>query len=154
MPFYPVPMTLQTLAVLSVGLILGLRRALLAMGLYLGVGALGLPVFAGGAGGAAVLFGPDRWAIWRGLSLPQAFCGLARDRGLTRTVWGSIVIAMIGAALVYPTGLLQLASVVGWDKPVLEWGLYPFVPGDLVKAVIAALAARSVTRPGHLWGSS
>ncbi|MCU9850511.1 biotin transporter BioY [Defluviimonas sp. WL0024] len=151
-PFYPVPMTLQTLAVLSASLIVGFRRALGAMGIYLAAGALGMPVFAGGTGGIAILFGPTGGYL-AGFVLAAAFCGLARDLGLTRANSGCIAVALIGAALVYPTGLLRLGAVVGWDKPVLEWGLYPFVAGDLVKAVIAVLFSRGATRLGHLWGA-
>ncbi len=144
-PFYPVPMTLQTLAVLGLGLGLGLRRSLGAMGLFLALGGIGLPVFAGGSGGLAVLFGPTGGYLI-GFVVAAAFCGWARDRGWTKQVLGSTAVALIGAALVYPTGLLQLAAVVGWDKPVLAWGLYPFVLGDLLKAMIAGLGAVAITR--------
>ncbi|MEO1250378.1 MAG: biotin transporter BioY [Pseudomonadota bacterium] len=52
----------------------------------------------------------------------------------------------MGAALVYPTGLLQLGVLFGWDKPILEWGLYPFVLGDLTKALLAAFGVTAANR--------
>ncbi|MGB0661921.1 MAG: biotin transporter BioY [Mangrovicoccus sp.] len=136
-PFYPVPMTLQTLAILSTGLVLGLRQGGIAIASFLGLGALGLPVFAGGKGGMAVFFGPTGGYLI-GFALAVLFCGFARDRGWTRSLPGAAIVALIGAALVYPTGILQLGAVLGWDKPILEWGLTPFILGDVTKAFIAA----------------
>lgn len=144
-PFYPVPMTLQTAAVLGTGLTLGLRRGGAAMGLFLAMGAAGLPVFAGGKGGAMVLAGPTGGYLI-GFLIAALFCGFAHDRGWTKTLIGACASALVGAALVYPTGLLQLGAVVGWEKPVLDWGLYPFVPGDIAKALIVGLGAFALTR--------
>lgn len=144
-PFYPVPMTLQTLAILATGLTLGLRRAGAALTLFLALGAVGVPVFAGGKAGAMVFTGPTGGYLI-GFFLAALFCGFAADRGWTRTAIGACAAALIGAALVYPTGLFQLGSIVGWEKPVFEWGLYPFIPGDIVKALIAGLGAFALTR--------
>lgn len=144
-PFYPVPMTLQTLAVLGTGLALGLRAGGAAIALFLLAGAAGLPVFAGGKAGVAVLMGPTGGYLI-GFTLAVLFCGWARDRGWTRGVLGSCAVALTGAALIYPTGLLQLGALLGWDKPILEWGLYPFIAGDLVKALLAGLGATVANR--------
>ncbi len=144
-PFYPVPMTLQTLAVLGLGLALGMQRALGALGTFLVAGCLGLPVFAGASGGVSVLFGPTGGYLI-GFVIAAGFCGWARDRGWTKSLAGSLLVALIGAALVYPTGLLQLGALVGWDKPVLAWGLYPFILGDLLKALIAGLGVVAIRR--------
>ncbi len=138
LPFYPVPMTLQTLAVIGVGLTLGLRGALAAVSAFLVAGFCGLPLFAGGAGGPAVLIGPTGGYLI-GFLLSAGFCGWARDRGWTRQLRGSLGVALLGAVLVYPTDLLQLGLLLGFDKPILAWGLYPFIVGDLVKAALAGL---------------
>lgn len=144
-PFYPVPMTLQTLAVVAVGLTLGLRGALCAVSAFLLAGFSGLPLFAGGAGGPAVLIGPTGGYLI-GFLVSAAFCGWAKDRGWTRSLLGSLAVALLGACLVYPTGLLQLGAVLGFDQPILAWGLFPFILGDLVKAAIAGLAVVAARR--------
>ena len=144
-PFYPVPMTLQTVVVLALGLALGWRRALGAVAGFLAMGASGLPVFAGGAAGPLVLLGPTGGYL-AGFVLAAVFCGLAADRGLTRNVLGGTAIALLGAAIIYVPGLLQLGTVIGWDKPVLSLGLYPFILGDIVKALLAALTTAAAFR--------
>ncbi len=144
-PFYPVPMTLQTIAVLGTGLALGLRLGATAIGSFLALGALGLPVFAGGKGGLAVLAGPTGGYLI-GFALAVVFCGWAHNRGWTKGLLGISLVALFGAALVYPTGLVQLGVLFGWDKPILEWGLYPFVLGDLTKALLAAFGVTAANR--------
>lgn len=152
-PFYPVPMTMQTLVVLALGLVGGWRRGIGSVVAFLAAGALGAPVFAGGAAGPLVFLGPTGGYLI-GFVAAAGLCGLARDRGLTQTVLGSIAAALLGAALIYVPGLLQLGTVIGWDKPVLDYGLYPFVLGDAVKALIAGLAtvaaARTFTKGGKV----
>lgn len=148
-PFIPVPMTLQTLAVLGAGLTLGLRRGGAAVATFLAMGAAGLPVFAGGKAGLLVFTGPTGGYLL-GFLIAALFCGFAADRGWTRTLLGALATAFVGAALVYPTGLWQLGAVVGWDKPVLAWGLTPFLFGDAVKAVIAGLGAYALARRSNV----
>jgi len=143
-PFYPVPQTLQTLAVLAVGLALGLRLGLASLMTYMAAGLAGLPVFAGGAAGPAVFLGPTGGYLL-GFVIAAAFCGWARDRGWTRTLFAAAAVAILGGALVYPTGLLWLGIVIGWDKPVLASGLTPFILGDLIKALLAGLGYAAVT---------
>ena len=144
-PFYPIPMTLQTVAVLGTGLALGLRLGATAIGSFLALGALGLPIFAGGKGGLAVFAGPTGGYLI-GFALAVIFCGWARNRGWTKGVLGASLVALIGAALVYPTGLLQLGVLFGWDKPILEWGLYPFSVGGLAKSALAAAVCPAAWR--------
>ncbi len=148
-PFYPVPMTLQTLAVIGVGLALGRTGALAAVAGFLAAGLAGLPLFAGGAGGPGVLIGPTGGYLV-GFLIAAGFCGWARDRGWTRGLFGCLAVSLTGALLVYPTGLLQLGLVLGFDQPLLAWGLYPFVLGDLVKAALAGLAAAALFRASKI----
>ncbi|MEM8555622.1 MAG: biotin transporter BioY [Pseudomonadota bacterium] len=150
-PYYPVPMTLQTVAVLGTGLALGLRQGGAAVATFLGAGAVGLPVFAGGKGGFEVFARPTGGYLI-GFAIAVLFCGWARDRGWTQSLPGASVVALLGTALVYPTGLLQLGAVLGWDKPILEWGLAPFILGDITKALIAAFGVTLGARALGLGG--
>ena len=136
-PFYPVPMTLQTMVVLALGLGLGLHRGVSAVLLFLAAGFAGLPVFAGGHAGPAVFLGPTGGYLI-GFILAAGICGWMRDRGYTKNIYASVAVALFAGAFIYVPGLLQLGTVIGWDKPVLALGLYPFILGDIVKALVAA----------------
>lgn len=140
LPFTPVPITGQTLAVLLVGGLLGSRLGAAALLTYLAQGAAGLPVFAGGTGGLAVLTGPSGGYLV-GFVAAAFVTGWLIERGVDRTPW--VMAAMLaGNAVVYAVGLPWLAYFVGADV-VLTAGLWPFVPGDLVKLIIAALTLPS-----------
>jgi len=137
-PWSPVPITGQTFAVLLSGAVLGSRRAFLAQALYLAEGALGLPVFAGGAAGAAVLAGPTAGYL---LAFPLAasLTGTLAERGWDRR-FGTMMIAMLAGSLpIFALGLALLSRFVPTGG-LLAAGLYPFLPGDLIKATLAALA--------------
>lgn len=144
-PFYPVPMTLQTMVVLGLGLAGGWRRGVGSVVLFLSAGAMGMPVFAGGAAGPLVLLGPTAGYLF-GFILAAGLCGLARDRGFTGNIVGAMLVALLGAAIIYVPGLLYLGSLLGWDKPILSYGFYPFVLGDLVKALLAGLGTIAISR--------
>lgn len=137
-PMFPVPMTLQTLAVLAVGAAFGARLGAATLVLYALEGAAGLPVFAGFSGGAHVIAGPTGGYII-GFILAAGLVGYLAERGWSSHVAKLGLATLLGAALIYVPGLLWLAQFTGAEK-VLELGLYPFVPGDVVKAVLAALA--------------
>jgi biotin transporter BioY len=136
LPFTPVPLTGQPFAVLLVGALLGARRGAAAMLAYLGEGALGLPVFAGGAAGPAAMFGPSGGYL-AGF-VPAAFVtGFLAERGWDRrflTTWAAMA---LGSATLFACGLPWLALFVGWDN-VIATGLLPFLPGDLLKQALAA----------------
>ncbi len=136
-PLWPVPVTGQTFAVLSVGLVCGWRIGGAALLLYLIEGALGLPFFAGGKSGWAVVVGASGGYIW-GFILAAALVGWLAERGWDRNVWRTAVALFCGNVVLYVPGLLWLGQVVGWDKPVLEWGLTPFLFGDFLKLALAA----------------
>ncbi|MCA0275152.1 MAG: biotin transporter BioY [Proteobacteria bacterium] len=141
-PFYPVPMTMQTLVVIGLGLALGPVRGAAAVALYLTQGALGLPVFAGTPEkgiGLAYMMGPTGGYL-AGYLPAAALAGWLAERGWDRNAFTAMLAALLAGAVIYVPGLLWLGSVVGWDKPVLAFGLYPFIPGDVMKAVLAAIA--------------
>ena len=140
-PFYPVPMTMQTFVVLVLGMAYGWRLGVATMALYLVEGAFGLPVFAGTPErglGLAYMLGPTGGYLL-GFVIAAAVCGWLAERGWGRTMVSTCGAMAIGNALIYGPGLLWLGSVVGWDKPVLQWGLTPFLLGDLAKLALAVL---------------
>jgi len=141
-PFYPVPMTMQTFVVLTLGITYGWRLGAATLALYLVEGAFGLPVFAGTPEkgiGLAYMFGPTGGYLM-GFLLAAAACGWLAERGWDRSVTKTAAAMLIGNVIIYLPGLLWLGALVGWDKPILEWGLTPFLLGDLVKLALAAAA--------------
>ena len=137
-PFFPVPLTLQTFAVFLIGLSFGWRLGGITVALYLLEGALGLPVFAGGKGGLIVFMGPTAGYL-AGFLLAATACGWFAERGFDRNYTKLFTALLISNILLYAPGLLWLGSLIGWHKPVLELGLYPFVMGDLLKIAMAVL---------------
>jgi biotin transport system substrate-specific component len=137
LPFSPVPVTGQTLAVILVGMLLGSRRGSLALLTYLAEGLAGLPVFAGGTAGLARLLGPTGGYLV-GFIVAAYVTGLLAERGWDRRVGTTLLAMLFGNAVIYALGLPWLAAFVGVQR-ALPLGLYPFIPGDLLKVVLAAL---------------
>jgi biotin transport system substrate-specific component len=139
-PFWPVPMSMQTFVVLTLGVAYGWRLGTATLLLYLAEGALGLPVFAGTPAkgiGIAYMMGPTGGYLL-GFVVAAAVCGWLAERGWDRNALTTAGAMLIGNLIIYLLGLLWLGTLMGWDKPVLEWGLYPFLAGDLVKIALAA----------------
>lgn len=140
-PFYPVPITMQTFVVLVMGMAFGWRLAAATVAFYLVQGAFGLPVFAGTPErgiGLAYMVGPTGGYLL-GYLAAAALCGWLAERGWDRSVLKTGCAMVAGNVVIHAAGLIWLGSVIGWEKPVLELGLYPFIPGDLAKLVLAAL---------------
>ena len=140
---WPVPVTGQTFAVLMIGALLGARRASLSVLIYLMEGAAGLPVFAQGRGGFMALSGPTGGYLV-GFVFAVYIVGLLAERGWDRRI-GTTVLAMVfGNIAIYTFGLFWLCCLVYMGKlaistnKILTVGLYPFVPGDLLKIALAA----------------
>lgn len=147
-PFFPVPMTLQTLAILIVGLSFGARLGTATLITYLGYGAMGLPVFANGMNGLA--FAGPTAGFLLGFVLMAGLAGLAADRGIAKGFVATALVTLALAALLYVPGIawpMAVASVTGVDAAWAgqEIGYYwthfiaPFLIGDAVKAILAAL---------------
>jgi len=149
-PLFPVPVTGQTFGVLLVGALLGGRRGALAVLCYLAQGAAGLPVLAGGAGGAARMLGPTGGYLL-GFVLAAFVTGWLCEHGWDRRLRTSLIAMFIGNVCIYVIGLPWLANFVGWER-VLGVGLLPFIPGDLLKIVLAAYALPCGWRLLSLWG--
>lgn len=141
----PVPITGQTFAVLLAGALLGSKRGALSQLTYLGMGAMGAPIFAGWMGGPAVLMGPTGGYIV-GFVAAAFVVGLLAERGWDRRTWSMALAMLIGNSVIYVFGLSWLSIWLGHLAPkssVLATGLYPFIPGDLLKVVLAAVALPS-----------
>jgi biotin transport system substrate-specific component len=139
-PFWPVPMTLQTGAVMLIGAAYGWRLGVATVLLYLAEGAAGLPVFQGTPQqgiGLAYMMGPTGGYLI-GFAVAAGIVGSLAERGFDRSVFQLFAAMLVADAVVFALGLLWLGSVIGWDKPLLQFGLYPFVLGDLVKIALAA----------------
>jgi biotin transport system substrate-specific component len=138
--FTPVPITGQTLGVLLVGGALGATRGGAALLLYLAEGAAGAPFFAQHAHGVSVLAASSASGgyLW-GFAVAAIVVGLLAERGWDRNLGSSIGAMLIGEVIIYAFGLpwLSAALHVGANK-TYEYGLYPFIIGDLIKLAIAA----------------
>lgn len=135
-PMWPVPMTMQTLAILLIALSFGARLATVTLGAYLLEGALGLPVFATG-GGIAYLLSPTAGYLLGFLGAALVVGHLA-DRGWHRSRLGTLAAMALGSAVIYASGAGWLAVHIGPAQAILL-GVLPFLAGDLCKAAIAAL---------------
>jgi biotin transport system substrate-specific component len=125
------------LAVLAVGACLGRRRGALSVLTYLAQGIAGLPVFAGGMSGLAYLLGPTGGYLV-GFVVAAYVTGMLAERGWDRRVGTAFVALLLGTLALYTIGLTWLSVFVG-VKAVMPLGLYPFIPGDLVKIICATL---------------
>lgn len=139
LPFTPVPITGQTFGVLLVGMTLGARRGLLAMLLYLAEGAVGLPVFAGGTAGVAKFVGPTAGYL-AAYPFAAMLCGWLAERGWDRKPWTAAFGIFLGSLVVLTLGTLVLSFFVGGLAPAFLKGFLPFLPGDVVKTTLAAVA--------------
>lgn len=139
-PMWPVPMTMGTFAVLTLGAVYGPRLGLATIGAYLLCGALGLDVFAGSSAtvnGLAYMAGPTGGYLV-GYGLAVSILGMAARAGWDRSPMCMGLALLAGNLVIYLPGVLWLGVLFGWDKPLLDWGVLPFLPGDALKLALAA----------------
>ncbi len=136
LPFTPVPVTGQTLGVLLVAAALGFRRGTASLGLYVTAGIAGLPFFTGGGAGLAALTGPTGGYLV-GFVAAAALVGFLAERGWDRTWYKVAALFSLGSLVIYFFGAAYLSTLIGLDK---AWaaGVLPFIPGDILKAALAA----------------
>ena len=146
LPFTPVPIVLQNFFVLLAALVLGTRRSLMAVGLFLLLGVIGFPVFSGGRGGIAHLAGPTGGYLI-GYLLAALLCSLcvAAHRHNGKLLLRQILGVTVGTAVIYACGVPWLKQVTGlsWSG-ALAAGLIPFIIGDLLKAIVAVAVAQGI----------
>ena len=133
---YPVPMTLQPLAVLMIAMLCGRNISVAAVTLYLIQGMVGLPVFAYG-GGLPYLLGPTGGFLF-GFLFASILIGELADRGWGKSLFKSVFAMLIGLFTIYICGVFQLSILKGFDFAIIN-GLKPFIIGDLYKLILAAL---------------
>jgi biotin transport system substrate-specific component len=152
-PFWPVPMTLQTGVVLFLALVMGPRLALATVVLYMAEGAMGLPVFAGTPAkgiGLAYMMGPTG-GYMIGWLFAAAFVGWAAGRW--RGPLALFAICLVGVALNYAPGIAWLATFTGIES-AFALGAAPFILGDVVKAALAVSLALALSVAGRSPGRS
>jgi len=136
-PFWPVPLTLQTLAISVIAAAYGLRLGVATVSAYLVAGLLGAPVFAGMSVGVAPFLGPTGGFL-AGFLVMAAIIGAAADRGWDKA-WPKILAAMaLANVVVFLPGLLWLGTFTGYGAKLLAAGLWPFALGTVVKTALAA----------------
>jgi biotin transport system substrate-specific component len=135
-PFYPVPLTLQTLVVLLIGATLGARLAAAWVALYLIEGVAGLPVFAGAVAGPLYMAGPTGGFLV-GFFVAAAMIGFAADRRWDRS-WIKLLLSLsLGHAIVFAFGFVWLSQFIGAEKAFAA-GVAPFALATIVKTLLAA----------------
>ena len=138
-PMWPVPMTLQTLAISVIGLTMGARLAAATLVVYLGQGAMGLPVFAGGAAGLPYMFGPTGGFLV-GFVAMAWLTGFLAERGFGRGLPRLFVAAFVPALLLFVPGVAWLWAVTPLSlEAAVMAGAVPFQMGGLVKSALAAV---------------
>lgn len=142
-PFWPVRLSMQSFVVLVIGLACGGRLGATVLLAYLAEGALGLPVFQGGAG-PVYMAGPTGGYLL-GFLLAVTAVGALADRGATRSWPGAMAVLLLGETLIYLPGLAWLAVLFGPAKSI-AFGLLPFLPAEAVKLVLAVAAASYLQR--------
>ncbi|MDP2118539.1 MAG: biotin transporter BioY [Hoeflea sp.] len=134
-PFWPVPATLQTLAIFIIAAAFGRKLALATLAAYMVEGAMGFPVFTGG-GGLAYFAGPTGGYL-AGFVIAAGLTGWAADRGLDRNAFKLFAVNLAGTAIILALGAAWIALAFGPEK-ALAWGVGPFIATDVIKAALAA----------------
>jgi biotin transport system substrate-specific component len=142
LPWTPVPVTGQTFGVGLMALLFGSKRGMGAMALYIVMGVAGLPVFASLKSG--FVWGPTSGYLI-GMLVSAFIVGSLADRGWTDSVWSAWFAGLLGSAAVFGFGLLGLSFFIPADQ-LLMAGMFPFLPGDMVKTFLAAVIARQTSK--------
>ena len=134
-PFYPVPMTMQTFVVLFLGIVLGAKIGLLTISLYLLEGIFGLPVFAGTPEkglGLVYFTGPTMGYLIGFLAAVYSAGSFKYEKGLISTFFKLI----LSVSFIYILGLIWLGTLIGWEKPIFKLGAQPFLLAELFKMLL------------------
>ena len=144
-PFYPVPMTMQTFVVLFLGVSFGYKVALATVGLYLFEGILGLPVFSNSPekGVGLVYFtGPTMGYLIGFLTA----CFLASFVKLNDNYFMIFSKLILSVSTIYIFGVLWLGTLIGWDKPIIELGVMPFLLAEIFKISLLTVLAKKILK--------
>ena len=144
-PFYPVPMTMQTFVVLFLGVSLGYKIGLASVGLYLLEGIAGLPVFSNTPEkgiGIVYFTGPTMGYLIGFLTA----CYLASKINAINSLINILIKLVIATSTIYILGLIWLGTLIGWDKPIFTIGAKPFLLAELFKIIILALITKQIIK--------
>ena len=142
-PFYPVPMTMQTFVVMLLGLAFGYKIGLTTISLYLLEGIAGLPVFSNSPekGVGLVYFtGPTMGYLIGFLSATL----IARTISSNDNTLKTISKLLLSVSTIYILGVLWLGTLIGWDKPILEFGVYPFLLAEIFKLALLVIISKKI----------
>ncbi len=144
-PFYPVPMTMQTFVVLFLGISFGYKIGMATVGLYLIEGILGLPVFSNSPErgiGLAYFVGPTMGYLIGFLSA----CYLASFIKSDDNYFKIFIKLIFSVSTIYILGILWLGSLIGWDKPIFELGVTPFLLAEIFKIILLTILAKKILK--------
>ena len=144
-PFYPVPMTMQTLVVLMIGVGFGWKLGVATVALYLFEGIIGLPVFSGSPekGVGLVYFTGPTMGYLLGFLIAAYVSGRFNyDNNIVKT----FLKLSLATSLIYVFGMIWLGSLFGWDKPIFQLGAQPFLLAELFKILIASLMINQIKK--------
>ena len=144
-PFYPVPMTMQTFVVLFLGISFGYKIGLATVGLYLIEGIIGLPVFSNSPekGVGLVYFTGPTMGYLIGFLIATFLAGYFKFEG---NLLNSFIKLLISVSTIYILGVFWLGSLIGWDKPIIQLGVTPFLLAEMFKIVILTLLAKNILK--------
>jgi biotin transport system substrate-specific component len=144
-PFYPVPMTMQTFVVLSFGICFGYKIGLATVGLYLVEGIIGLPVFSNSPerGVGLVYFTGPTMGYLIGFLFACFFASFVKFKDNYFIIFLKLTLSV---SIIYIFGIFWLGTLIGWDKPVFELGVAPFLLAELFKIVLLTLIAKKILK--------
>ena len=144
-PFYPVPMTMQTFVVLFLGLAFGYKIGLTTVGVYLLEGIIGIPVFSNSPekGVGLVYFTGPTMGYLIGFLSAVFFAGYLNLKNNIFIVFSKLIFS---ASTIYLFGVLWLGTLIGWDKPILELGVTPFLLAELFKICLLTILTKKIIR--------
>ena len=144
-PFYPVPMTMQTFVVLFLGMAFGYKVGLATVSLYLVEGIIGLPVFSNSPekGVGFVCFTGPTMGYLVGFLFATFLSGYFNFKG---NILNNFIKLLISVSTIYILGVFWLGSLLGWDKPIIQLGVTPFLLAELFKIAILTLLAKNILK--------
>jgi len=144
-PFYPVPMTMQTFVVLFLGMSFGYKIGLATVGLYLVEGVFGLPVFSNSPekGVGIVYFTGPTMGYLIGFLFATFLAGYFN---FNKNILNNFIKLFLSVSTIYLLGVFWLGNLIGWDKPIMQLGAKPFLLAELFKIAILALLAKNILK--------
>ena len=144
-PFYPVPMTMQTFVVIFLGLAFGYKIGLATVGVYLLEGIIGIPVFSNSPekGVGLIYFTGTTMGYLVGFLFAVFFAGYLNLKNNIFIIFSKLIFSV---SIIYLLGVLWLGTLIGWDKPIFELGVTPFLLAELFKICLLTLLAKKIIK--------